>query len=200
MKHDTRQFLSIVQARASELNLDQANTYRYAIDDASKILKTVSSREFEVYAVWIYIGKLFLYALIEAKNQKSSLRDIHFELLSLRSGINDEYSIEAAKFELEAFICDTIFKSSVQIDQLFSCFRMLGITINQIKAFSLSILAVNRENHESQYLKDTLALALFDEYEGRPIKIGNVNEYLIKVHAHIKREKVKLYYDHYELL
>ena len=199
MKHDTRQFISITQHAVKQLGIDDDNTYRHCVHDASKILQTLTSENFEIYSIWIYIGKLFLYALSDAKKQGISSRELNYYIVSLSTHEQDKFCIEDAKFELEAFICDSIFKSKIVLPQLFDCFEKLGVTINQIKTFSLAILSINQQTQDAQYLKDTLSLALFDHKDLRPILITNVTDYMRHVKGLICKEKVKLYHDHYKL-
>ena len=198
MKHDIRLYISILSDEVNMLNCNTKYGYRFAVDDASKILKYISQYDdFDVYSVWIYLGKLFIYSIKDAEAQGVSLDVMYAHLLELAQTGNTEFSTLEAQIELEAFMTDCLFKERVQIVQLFDCFKALGVSLTELRQFSLAALAVNTTVKEQQFLKDTLLSALIKAEE--ETELSNTKRFYECLQDHITNENIKRYYDHYQL-
>jgi hypothetical protein len=95
------------------------------------------------------------------------------------------------------FIHETISKNKIQIEELLSCMNKLGISLNDVKGFSLTILALNKEVKDSQFSKDTLLPILLKTEENIPTT--NTKAFYDHLKANLKKEGVKTHYDHYQL-
>jgi len=197
MKSDFRQFLSFLYQTTTNLYPPHQSAYRYATDDAAKILKSISQEEdyFQIYTIWIYIGKLFIYALHESKNEMTL--DCFYELCLLHLVDTKEPDLLEAGLEIEVFICETIFKSTIQIEEILTCMRLLGVSLREIRGFTLTVLALNEEVTDVHFLKDTLlpTLLMTENEES----ILNTQTFYSALKSHIKEDKIKLYHDHYQL-
>lgn len=198
MKHDIRLYISVLSDEVNKLNSNTRYGYRFAVDDASKILKYISQYDdFDVYSVWIYLGKLFIYSIKDAKTQGVSLDEMYAHLLDLAQTGSEKFSILEAQIELEAFMTDCLLKERVQIVQLFDCLKTLGVSLTELRQFSLAALAVNTTVKEQQFLKDTLLSALISaEAE---TELSNTKRFYECLQEHITNGKIKRYYDHYQL-
>jgi hypothetical protein len=206
MKLDISQFISYTRNAKIVRNNLKNDIYLLATSDIASILRTITLNKdnFNVYDIWKYLGRLFIYAIAQDKHNGYS----QTETLSRMSDMLEcELPIHSAyepKSLLEQNILTNISRRIFDSKEFYEICAELHISISDLRDFSTAILAVNKIKNNNTSYKDELLDALLKTTQGYQEKdstYGRLNTQSMEknIIEEIKNNSIEKDYENYKL-
>jgi len=162
MKLDISQFISYTRNAKIVRNNLKNEIYILATSDIASILRsiTIKKNNFNIYEVWKNLGRLFIYAIAQDKQDGYS----QIETLSRMSDILEcelpFHSAYEPKSLLEQNILTTVSKRKFDSKEFYETCAELHISIGDLRDFSTAILAINKVKKNNVSNQDKILDAL----------------------------------------